>query len=141
MKKFAFIFGIVLMAALLVGAGYWLGFDQRSMTEAYYTTVLEKSLVNAGINARVLQDLDSGQIDRARRLLRTQLDGEITIIWAFGDYSEARSRKLATNVLAGIATYRAKSASVYTNRTSEYEAEMDARIASMLEQARKQQTN
>ena len=120
------------MAALLAGAGYWLSLQKRFMKEAYYTTVLEKSLVNAGINVRVLQDLDSDQIDRARRFLRTQLDGDIAIIWAFGDYSDAQSRKLATNVLAGIAAYRAKSPSVYTNRTSEYEAEMDARIASML---------
>ena len=103
MKKFAFIFGVVLVAAILVAAGFWLGLQKRLMKEAYYTTVLEKSLVNAGINARILRDLDSGQVDRARRLLRTQLDSDIITVWAFGDYSDARSRKLATNVLAGIA--------------------------------------
>jgi hypothetical protein len=141
MKKFAFILGIVLMAALLVGAGFWLGFGQRSMTEAYSVTALEKSLTEAGIKAMILHNLDSGQVERARGLLRSQLDADIVAIWALGDYSDPRSRKLATNVLARIAAYRSESVSLYTNRTTAVEAEIDAIIASILEQSRKLQTN
>jgi hypothetical protein len=141
MKKFAFIFGIVLMAALLVGAGFWLGLAQHFITEAYSTTALEKSLTDASIKAMILHDLDSGQVERARGLLRSQLDGDIVAIWALGDYSDPRSRKLATNVLARVAAFRVEFASLYTNRTSALEAEIDAKIASILEQARKQQTN
>jgi hypothetical protein len=140
MKKFAFILGIVLLAAILVGAGVWIGFAQRFMTEAYSVTALEKSLTDASIKAMILHDLDSGQIDKARSMLRSQLDSDIITIWAFGDYSDARSRKMATNVLARIAAFRAEYSSIYTNRTSGDEAEIDAKIASILEQASKQQT-
>jgi len=140
MKKFAFIFGIVLIAAILVGAGFWLGFAQHFMTEAYSVTALDKSLTDASIKAMILHDLDSGQIERARSLLRSQLDGDIITIWAFGDYSDPRSRKMATNVLARIAAFRAEYSSIYTNRTSGDEVDIDAKIASILEQARKEKT-
>ena len=47
MKKLGFILGIVLIAAVLVGAGVWLGFTHRFMTEAYSVTALDKSLTDA----------------------------------------------------------------------------------------------
>ena len=137
MKKLGFILGIVLIAAVLVGAGVWLGFAHRFMTEAYSVTALDKSLTDASIKAMILHDLDSGQIDRARSLLRSQLEADIVTIWAFGDYSDARSRKMATNVLARIAAFRAEYPAIYTNRTSGGEAQIDAKVASILEQARK----
>jgi len=135
MKKLAFILGIVLIAAVLVAAGFWLGFAQRFMRDAYSVTVLDKSLSDASMSAMILHDLDSGQVDRARSLLRSQLDTDIVSIWAFGDYSDARTRKMATNVLARIAAFRAEYSSIYTNRTGDA-AEIDAKIASILEQAR-----
>jgi hypothetical protein len=137
MKRFAFIFGIVLVAAILVAAGYWLGFGQRFMVDAYSTTALDKALVDASIRARLLHSMDLGHIDEARSLLRSQLDGDVITIWAFGDYSDARSRKMATNILAGIAAFRAEYPSNYTYRTSGDMADIDAKIASILEQARK----
>jgi hypothetical protein len=139
MKKFAFIFGIVLIAVILVAAGYWLGFGQRFMTDAYSATALDKSLIDASIRARILHALDSGHIDAARSLLRSELDSDVVTIWAFGDYSDVRSRKMATNVLAGIAAFRVEYPSNYMNRTSGDEAQIDAKIASILEQARKEQ--
>ena len=108
--------------------------------EAYNVTVLDKSLTDASITARILHDLDSGQIDKARSLLRSQLETDIVTIWALGDYSDARSRKLTTNVLARIAAFRAEYPAIYTNRTSGGEAQIDAKVASILEQARKEQT-
>lgn len=140
MKRFASILGIVLVAALLAAAGFWLGSLNRFMTRAYSTTALDKALTDASIRALILHDLDSGQIDKARRMLRSQLDSDIITIWAFGDYSDDRSRKLATNVLARIAAFRAEHSAIYTNRTSGAEAEIDAKIASILEQASMHQT-
>jgi len=140
MKRFAFIFGIVLIAAILVAAGFLLGFGQRFMTDAYSVTALDKSLTDASTHAMLLHELDSGHIDEARGLLRSELDSDIVTIWAFGDYSDARSRKMATNVLARIAEFRAEYPSIYTNRTSGDEAQVDAKIASLLEQAKKTET-
>ena len=81
MKKFAFIFGIVLVAAILVAAGYWLGFGQRFMIDAYSSTALDKALGDAAIRARLLHSMDLGHYDEARGLLRSQLDGDIISIW------------------------------------------------------------
>jgi hypothetical protein len=140
MKRFAFIFGVILIAAILVAAGVWGGFSMRFMRDAYSVTVLDKALTDASIRARILHDLDSGRVDDARRLLRSQLDSDITTIWAFGDYSDDRHRKMATNILARIAAFRAEYPLAYTNRTSSDEAQIDAMIASILEEARKAET-
>jgi len=47
---------------------------------------------------------------------------------------------LATNILAGIAAFRAENPTNDTYRTSRDMAEIDAKIASILEQARKAET-
>jgi hypothetical protein len=138
MKKFAFVVGIVLTAAALVAAGYWLGFGARFMRDAYSVTVLDKTLTEASFTAVVLHDLDRGHIDDARTFLRTQLDGDIITIYAFNDYSDVRNRKMVTNLLARISSFRAEYPSVYTNHVSGDWAEIDAKIASILEQAKKQ---
>ena len=140
MKKFAFIFGIVLIAAILVATGFWLGWAQRFMTDAYSVTALDKALVDASIRASILHSLDQGHVDEARNMLRSELDADIVTIWAFDDYSDPRSRKMATNILAGIAAFRAEYPSNYTNRTSGDEAALDSKIVSILEQARKAET-
>jgi len=90
--------------------------------------------------ARILHDLDAGHIEAARSLLRSQLDSDVITIWAFSDYSDLRSRKMVTNVLTGIATFRAEYPSNYMSRTSGYEVQIDAKIASILERARKEQS-
>src|SRR5690242_13045647 len=113
MKKFAFIFGIVLIAAALVAAGYWLGFGQRFMTAAYSSTALDKALIDASMNARLLHSMDLGRYDEVRDLLRSRLDSDVVTIWAVGDYTDARSRKMATNILAGVAAFRAEYPSNY----------------------------
>ena len=140
MKKLAFIVGIVLLAAILVVVGYWVGSAHGFMRDLYSSTVLDRALTDASIQARILHNLDSGHIDDARRLVRSRLDSDITTIWAFNEYSDARSRKMATNVLAGIAAFRAEFAAIYTNRTNDSEVQIDAMIASILEEARKAET-
>jgi len=121
-------------------ASYWLGSVHGFMRDAFSVTALDKALTDASIQARILHHLDSGRIDDARRLLRSRLDSDITTIWAFDDYTDARSRKMATNVLAGIAAFRAEFPAVYTNRTTGDEAQIDAMIASILEAVRKAET-
>jgi hypothetical protein len=140
MKKFAFIFGVVVLAAILAGVGYWIGFQQRFMRDAFSSTVLDKTLIDASLREIVLHDLDSGQIDRARSFLRSRLDSDIVAVWAFNDYSDARTAKIATNLLARIAADRTEYPAIYTNRLSGDWAEIDKKIASILKQARQQQT-
>jgi hypothetical protein len=137
MKKFAFIFGIVIIAALLVGGGYWLGFGQRFMTEAYSVTAMDKALTEASARATILHELDSGQVEEARSFLRAELDGDILTIWSLGDYSDSRSRKMATNLLTRIAAFRAEYPAIYTNRASGDWAQIDVKIAEILAQAKK----
>jgi len=127
MKKFAFIFGVVLIAAILVAAGFGLGYMQRFMVGAYSVTALDKSLSDASIHAMVLHSLDSGHVDDARSLLRFQLDSD-------------RSRKMAINILSRIATDRAEYPAIYTNRTSEDWEQIDTKISDILTQARKAAT-
>jgi len=108
-----------------------------SVIDAYSSTALDKALGDAAVRARLLHSMDLGHYDEARGLLRSQLDGDIISIWAFSDYTDARSRKMATNVLAGVAAFRAEYPSNYVYRTSGEMADIDAKIASILEQARK----
>lgn len=140
MKRFALILGIVLIAAILVAAGFWLGYVQHFLTGALSVNIIDKTVTDASIRAMVLHDLDSGHIDDARDFLRTELDGDIITIYSFRDYSDARNREMERKVLAKIADYRAKYPSIYTNRTSGNWAEIDAKIASILEEAKKGQS-
>ena len=140
MKTFAFIFGIVLVAAILVATGYWLGFGQRFMTDAYSSTALDKVLIDASMHAQLLHSMDLGQYNDVRNLLRSELDNDVITIWAFGDYTDIRSRKMATNILARVEAFRADYPTNYFYHTSGEMADIDAKIASILEQARKAET-
>jgi hypothetical protein len=131
MKKFAFIFGIVLVAALLVGAGYRLGFGQRFIIDAYSSTVIDKSLTDATVKVLVLHNLDAGKIDDARHLLQSNLDADILLVDSFADYSDARSRDLAGKIFARIALYRAEYPSNYVSQMPD----IDAQVNSILKRA------
>lgn len=138
MKRFAFIFGIVLIAAVLVAAGFWLGRSRNIMAGAWSVTALDNAITHASIREAVLQDLDAGHVDQARSLLRTLLDGDIIEILVTRDYADARNRETATDILTRIAVERTKYPAYYTNRADE--AYIDAKIASILEQAKKATT-
>ncbi len=140
MKKFAFIVGIVVVGAALVAGGYWLGIVHRFMAEAYSANAMDKALADASWQARTLHYLDAGNVGAARSLLRSRLDSEIMTIWLLGDYSDPRSCKMATNVLAGIMAFRAEYPSNYTARPSGFEADIDAKIAAILAEAKKAAT-
>ena len=128
MKNFAYIFGLVLIAAALVAVGLWFGFRGRYLTEAYAITTVDKHLTDAGTKATILHQLDSGHIDEARQFLRMQLDGDILMVDSLLDSSDARSRDLASKVFARISFFRAEYPSNYTAQIPE----VDAKIAEIL---------
>jgi hypothetical protein len=136
MKKFAFILGFVLIAAALVTVGWWLGFRERYLTEAYSITTLDKQLTDASVRAMLLHQIDSGHSDDAHQMLSLELDGDILTIDSLLDSSDARSRDLASKVFARIAAYRAEYPADYTNTMPE----VDAKIAEILRRATQEQS-
>ena len=136
MKKLAFILGLVLIAAALVAAGWWLGFRERYLTEAYAITTLDKQITDASIKAILLHQIDSGHPDEARKMLRLELDGDVLMIDSLMDYSDSRSRDLASKVFARIAAYRAEYPTNYTDTMPE----VDAKIADILRRASQSQS-
>ncbi len=131
MKKFIFILGLVLIAAALVAAGWWLGYRERFFTDAYAITTLDKQITDASIKSLLLHQIDSGHPEEARKMLRLELDGDILTINTLMDYSDARSRDLASKVFARIASYRSEYPGNYTNEMPE----VDAKIAEILRRA------
>lgn len=136
MKKFAFILGLVLTAAALVAAGWWLGFRERYLTEAYTITTLDKQITDASIKSLLLHQIDSGHPDEVRKMLRLELDGDLLMIDSLMDYSDFRSRDLASKVFARIAAYRAEYPTNYTAQMPE----VDAKIAEILRRAKQEQS-
>jgi hypothetical protein len=128
MKKLAFILGIVLMAGALVAVGWWLGFRQRYLTEAYAISTVDKHLTDASVKAAMLHQMDVGRFQDARNWLSLQLDGDILVVDSLIDSSDARSRELASKVFSRIAAFRAEYPSNYTAQMPE----VDGKIADIL---------
>ena len=139
MKKFALILGTVLVAAALVAAGWYVGYDRRVLTEAYAIPTIDKHLTEAGVTAMLIHQLDSARTDDARHMLRLQLDGQILAIDALLDTSDARSRELAAKVFARIAQYRAEYPSSYTGQLAQVDADVSAKIDAILRRAKESQ--
>src|SRR5688572_6504791 len=95
MKKFIPILVAVLVSAALVAGGWYVGYYQRVLTEAYAITVVDKQITEAAVTALIIHQLDSAQIDDARYMLRLRLDGHIAVIDSLLDTSDARTRDLA----------------------------------------------
>ena len=121
----------MLIAAALVTVGWWLGFRERYLTEAYSITTLDKHLADASEEMMMLHEMDVGHSDDARHFLRLKLDGDILVVDSLLDSSDARSRDLANKVFARIAAYRAEYPANYTNEMPE----VDAKIADILRRA------
>jgi hypothetical protein len=128
MKKFTFIIGLILIAAALVAAGWWLGGRERYLADAYATSTVDKLLAEASVKALILHQLDAGNTGEARQLLRLELDGEILVLDSLLDSADARNRDLARKVFARMASYRAEYPSNYTAQMPE----ADAKIAEIL---------
>jgi len=139
MKKFVFILGLLVVAAGLVAGGWWLGFRQRVLTEAYTIPTVDKHLTEASVKALILHQLASGRSDDAWHMLQLQLDGEILMVDSLIDDADARSRDLAQKVFARIASYRAEHPPGQTGSTVQSSADVDAKIADILRRAKEEQ--
>ena len=140
MKKFLFILGILVMAAGLIGAGWYIGIRDRVLTSAYAITTLDKHLTDAAGKAVLIEEIDSGRIADARHSLQLELDSDILTVDALLDSSDARSRDLAGKLFARIAANRAAHPTNYTGSLPRLDADVDAKIASILQRSKQEQT-
>jgi hypothetical protein len=84
--------------------------------------------------------LDSGQIADAKHMLRLRLDGDILTVDGLMDYTDARTRETARKIFSTIAEYRAAHPYSYTGALAQTDADVDAKIASVLQKAKQEQT-
>ena len=141
MKKLGLILISIICAAVLVAVGWWFGFQQRLITEAYAVPMVDKQLTEAARLTRLIDNLDSGKVEDAKYLLASQLDGNIITIDALLDYTDARTHEQANKLFTGIQEYRAKHPSSYTGYLAAYTStEVEAKIASILKRSKQEQT-
>ena len=139
MQRFAFILGIVVAAAALVAAGWYLGLQQRVLTEAYAIPTIDKHISDVSRTAMLLEQIDSGRTDDARHMLQVELSSHILSVDLLLDSADARSRDLASKVFARIARYRAEHPHSYTGQLVRMEADVSAKVDSILQRAREEQ--
>jgi hypothetical protein len=108
MKKFAFIIGIILVAAVLITIGWVFGFQERFYTDSLAITTLDKQLSDAAMKEALIEQIDSGKTNDARYMISIELDGDILIINSLLDYSDTRSEDLAHKIFTRIGSYRAE---------------------------------
>ena len=140
MKKLAVILISVVAAAALVAVGWWFGFQQRLLTEAFAVPTVDKHITETTMTFSMLRQLDSGEIDDAKHMLKLQLDGNILLIDGLMDYTDERTRETARKVFARIAEHRAAHPQSYTGELAHTDAEVDAKIASILQRAKQETT-
>ena len=80
MKKLAVILISIVAVAALVAVGWWFGFQQRLLTEAFAVPTVDKHITEATMTFSMLRQLDSGEIEDAKHMLRLRLDGDILTI-------------------------------------------------------------
>jgi len=140
MKKLAIILISVIAAAVLVAVGWWFGFQQRLLTEAYAVPTVDKHITETTMTFSLLRQLDSSQIEDAKHMLRLRLDGDILTVDGLMDYTDARTRETARKIFTTIAEYRAAHPHSYTGSLAQTDAEVDAKIASILQKAKQEHT-
>ena len=140
MKKLALILISIVAAAALVAVGWWFGFQQRLLTEAFAVPMVDKQITETTMTFSLLRQLDSGEIDDAKHMLRLRLDGNILTVDGLMDYTDARTRETARKIFSHIAEYRAAHPYSYTGSLAQTDAEVDAKIASIIQKAKQEQT-
>lgn len=140
MKKLATILISVVAAAVLVAVGWWFGFQQRLLTEACAAPTVDKHITEATMTFSLLRQLDSGQIADAKHMLRLRLDGDILTVDGLMDYTDASTRETARKIFSSIAEYRATHPYSYTGTLPQPGSDVDAKIASILQKAKQEQT-
>jgi hypothetical protein len=139
MKKFTFIVGIVLVAAVLVAVGWFLGAQTRVLTQMLSVQMLDKSLTDTARTASLIHQLDSGRVDDARHMLQLELAGQILTVDSLLDAGDTRNRDLASKVFARIARYRAEYPQSYTGELARIDVDVSAKVDSILQRAAKEQ--
>jgi len=135
MKTLAFGIAILMVAAVLVFFGYWLGTQHRMLTELYSIPTVDKALTDASLKAMLIEQIDSGRPNDAREHLELQLGVDILTVDSLLDSSDARTHELAQKLFARIASYRQAHPS--SPGKPLVNAEVDAKIASILDRAKK----
>ena len=140
MKKLAVILISLVAAMALVAVGWWFGFQQRLLTEGFAVPTVDKQITETTMTFSMLRQLDSGEIEDTKHMLRLRLDGNILTVDGLMDYTDARTREIARKIFTHIAKYRAEHPYSYTGNLAQAGAEVDAKIVSILQKAKQEQT-
>jgi hypothetical protein len=141
MKKMFVILISIVAAALLVAVGWWFGFQQRLLTEAYAVPTVDKEINDAAVTFSMFHQLDSGRVADAKHMLKVRLDGDIAAIDALMNYTDARTREMAQKIFTTVGEYRAIHPYSYTGTLARADVETDARIASILQKAKQERND
>ena len=139
MKKIALVIGTIVVAVALVAVGWLLAASQRVFGHMFSVTAVDKEITEAFSTSALLNDIDSGRLDDARYSLRLTLDGNILFIDSMHPDCDDRTRSLAQKMFAGIAQQRTEHPATYTGKFPAQDAAVEAKIASILDHAQKQQ--
>src|SRR5262245_36677776 len=140
MQKLVIILISIAAAAALIAVGWWCGFQHRLLTEAYAVPTVDRHITETTMTFSLLRQLDSGQIADAKHMLRLRLDGNILTVDGLMDYTDGRTRETARKIFETIAEYRAAHPYSYTGTLAQTDAAVDARIASILQKAKQEET-
>jgi hypothetical protein len=133
-KTFGLALGGIIIAATLVLGGWRMGFSHRVLTEAYSITAIDKALTDASVKAMLIDQIDSDHLADARKHLQLELDADIFTVDVLLDSADDRTRDLAQKVFARITCYR--EAHAQKQVSASWQADVDVKIASILERAK-----
>ena len=135
MKTLAFSLCVILIAAALFASGWQLGHRRRAIDESQTMPVIDRRIEEAGIAAKLLHDLDNGNTNEIRWLFQGQLLMAVMHVDALSDMSDARSRKLAADIGAQIAKYRAEGSPSFTGKLGNWSEDTIAKFETILKRA------
>jgi hypothetical protein len=139
MKKIFLILGGITVVAILIGIGWIAGFQSKFFEQAYSINLLDQRLTELSIKELLLHEIQSGKIDDAKDLIRTEQDGDILLVDSLIDSADERSRDLARKVFTRIAHDRVEFSQIQPTNNSmlnpKDEAEINAKIDSILKRA------
>ena len=135
MKKILLIFVGVVATILLVGIGWIIGFQSKFFMQAYSITSFDKTLTDLSTTEMLLRDIQTGKTDDAKDSLQMQMDVDILMIDDLINCTDGRSRDLARKMLTEIAHDRAEFPPKYSGDLPKIDAEVEAKIDSILKRA------
>jgi hypothetical protein len=140
MKTLAFSLCVILFSAALFGSGWYLGHSRRAIDETLTMPVIDTRIEEAGIAAKLLHDLDTGNTNEIRWLFQGQMLMALTHVDSLSDMADARSRELARGVAAQIAKYRTEGSPSFTGNLGNWTDDSIARFEAVLKRASQETT-